>query len=169
MRKFAMGGAVALLALASSGCATIVAKSTQKVQVSSEPAGATVTITNRAGNVVHTGTTPLTATLRKGAGYFKKEAYLLRFTKDGYQPQDLELHGEMSGWYIGNILFGGLIGMVAVDPNTGAMWRLVPKAPSVTLAPLKAARPVEQGGPMLISLDEVPAHVLEQSTLSAIN
>ena len=30
----------------------------------------------------------------------------------------------MDGWYIGNILFGGLIGMLIVDPATGAMYNL---------------------------------------------
>jgi hypothetical protein len=30
----------------------------------------------------------------------------------------------MDGWYIGNILFGGLIGILIVDPLTGAMWKL---------------------------------------------
>jgi hypothetical protein len=169
MRKFAMGAVVALLAIASTGCATIVAKSTQKVQVNSEPAGAQVTITNRAGNVVHTGTTPLTAVLRKGAGYFKKESYLLRFSKDGYQPQDLQLHGEMSGWYIGNLLFGGLIGMVAVDPNTGAMWRLAPKSASVTLTPLKPSAAVVPRGPGVVSIHDLPDDVLDQFTLIALN
>ncbi|QYM78788.1 hypothetical protein K0B96_16015 [Horticoccus luteus] len=33
---------------------------------------------------------------------------------------------EMSGWYWGNILFGGLIGMIVVDPITGSMWNLSP-------------------------------------------
>jgi hypothetical protein len=30
----------------------------------------------------------------------------------------------MDGWYIGNILFGGVIGFLIVDPATGAMWKL---------------------------------------------
>lgn len=38
----------------------------------------------------------------------------------------------MDGWYWGNILFGGLIGMLAVDPATGAMYKL-PKATSAGL------------------------------------
>ncbi len=28
----------------------------------------------------------------------------------------------MNGWYAGNIVFGGLIGILIVDPATGAMW-----------------------------------------------
>lgn len=30
----------------------------------------------------------------------------------------------MDGWYVGNIIFGGLIGLLLVDPITGAMWKL---------------------------------------------
>jgi len=30
----------------------------------------------------------------------------------------------LSGWYWGNILFGGLIGVLIVDPITGKMWKL---------------------------------------------
>ena len=32
----------------------------------------------------------------------------------------------MSGWYWGNLVLGGLIGMLAVDPATGAMWNIAP-------------------------------------------
>lgn len=31
-------------------------------------------------------------------------------------------HPTVSGWYIGNILFGGLIGMIGVDLATGGMY-----------------------------------------------
>ncbi len=34
------------------------------------------------------------------------------------------LSAGLDGWYIGNILFGGLIGMLIVDPATAAMWKL---------------------------------------------
>lgn len=30
----------------------------------------------------------------------------------------------MDGWYMGNLLFGGFIGFLIVDPATGAMWKL---------------------------------------------
>jgi len=31
---------------------------------------------------------------------------------------------SLNGWYFGNIIFGGLIGLLIVDPATGAMYRL---------------------------------------------
>ena len=30
----------------------------------------------------------------------------------------------LNGWYFGNILIGGLVGMLIVDPLTGAMYRM---------------------------------------------
>jgi hypothetical protein len=44
----------------------------------------------------------------------------------------------MSGWYIGNILVGGLIGMLAVDPVTGGMY-VFPDQVSAALDAAKAA------------------------------
>ncbi len=45
----------------------------------------------------------------------------------GYKVTEVELTPKMSGWYWGNLLFGGLIGMLAVDPATGAMWNIAPE------------------------------------------
>ncbi len=38
------------------------------------------------------------------------------------------LEATLDGWYIGNIIFGGLIGFLIVDPLTGAMWKLPEQA-----------------------------------------
>src|SRR5882672_4922863 len=143
--------AAAALALATSGCATIVARSSQKVTVGSTPVGALVTITNRAGTVVKTGTTPLQVSLRKGAGYFKAENYTLHFAKDGFAPQEMKLTPVVSGWYFGNILIGGLIGMLAVDPSTGAMYRLEPKIVDAALVALKVSQVLESGDLVVVS------------------
>ena len=37
-------------------------------------------------------------------------------------PTEKVLETRMNGWYLGNIIFGGLIGALIVDPATGAMW-----------------------------------------------
>jgi hypothetical protein len=105
-----------------SGCASIFNGKTQAVIVNSVPDGATASVTNRAGEKVHTGATPVTLTLNRGAGYFKSETYTITLTKEGFAAKELTLTSSVSGWYIGNILFGGLIGMLAVDPVTGAMY-----------------------------------------------
>jgi hypothetical protein len=73
---------------------------------------------------VHNGSTPNTVTLPSGRGYFKGEAYTITFKKEGYAEASTILDTSMSGWYWGNILIGGLIGMLVVDPLTGAMYKL---------------------------------------------
>ncbi|MHC8411033.1 peptidase associated/transthyretin-like domain-containing protein [Pseudomonas sp. Hz4] len=110
--------------LLTSGCASIVGDSKYPVNVSSTPSGANFTITNKAGVIVHNGSTPNTVTLPSGRGYFKGEAYTITFKKEGYADANATLETSMSGWYWGNIVFGGLIGMLVVDPLTGAMYKL---------------------------------------------
>jgi hypothetical protein len=43
--------------------------------------------------------------------------------------------------HVGNVLMGGLIGFIAVDPATGAVYRLDPKELDVMLVPLMGALP----------------------------
>ena len=119
MKSFVAASAVVF---ALSGCASIFNGKTQSVVLTSVPPGATAAVTNRAGESVHTGITPVTLTLNRGAGYFKAETYTVTLTKEGYAPRQLTISSSVSGWYFGNILFGGLIGMLAVDPVTGAMY-----------------------------------------------
>lgn len=120
--------------LALSGCATIFnGGGTQPVTFRSIPDSASISVTNRAGINVHTGTTPVTLTLNRGAGYFKPENYAVRIEKAGYQPRELSIDVTLSGWYIANILIGGAIGMLVVDPLTGAMYSLTPEAVDAAL------------------------------------
>jgi|SoiMethySBSTD1v2_1073268.scaffolds.fasta_scaffold1769816_1 hypothetical protein len=168
MKRIMVSVVMALLAAATSGCATIVAKSSQEITVTSAPPGAAVTVTNRAGLVVHSGNTPLTVTLRKGAGYFKPASYTLRFTKDGFEPSEMHLKGTVSGWYFGNIVFGGLIGMVAVDPATGAMYKLRPDTVEAALQAVKITQ-IEPGSMTVVSAEDLPAEILAQSTKIATN
>ncbi|HCA7379988.1 TPA: hypothetical protein MX316_006554, partial [Pseudomonas aeruginosa] len=44
--------------------------------------------------------------------------------KPGHADTVVNLKSGVSGWYWGNILIGGLIGMLIVDPATGAMYSL---------------------------------------------
>lgn len=106
------------------GCASIVGESRYPVAVSSAPPGAAFEITDKNGKVVHTGNTPSTVELKSGEGYFSGQTYKLHFKKEGYPDKSIELDSSLSGWYWGNILIGGLIGMLIVDPLTGAMYKL---------------------------------------------
>ncbi|OEF48529.1 hypothetical protein A1OW_15455 [Enterovibrio norvegicus] len=107
-----------------SGCSTIVSESSYPVSISSSPSQADFVLVNRDGQQVHTGTTPDTVTLNASSGFFKGETYQLILNKDGYEEKTIEIESTVDGWYFGNILFGGLIGMLIVDPATGAMFKL---------------------------------------------
>ncbi|GGA97563.1 hypothetical protein [Puia dinghuensis] len=115
-------------------CASIVSKSNWPVHVASDPAGATVMITNRHGVQVYKGTTPVMLTLKSGAGFFKKESYTVHFEFAGYASQDIPLECKVNGWYWGNLLIGGLLGFLVIDPATGAMYKLETPAVDARLA-----------------------------------
>ncbi|MCI0590309.1 MAG: hypothetical protein L0Y67_01665, partial [Gammaproteobacteria bacterium] len=65
-------------------------------------------------------TTPGELILKRGEG-----PYRVTFKLDGYEPYSVMLTTESNGWYWGNLLLGGMIGM-AVDSSTGAAYRLSP-------------------------------------------
>jgi hypothetical protein len=44
---------------------------------------------------------------------------------EGYYPYEMKIKREMDGWFLGNLLFGGLIGII-VDASNGAMYKLTP-------------------------------------------
>ena len=143
-----------------SGCASIVSDSEYPVTFSSAPEGASFTVQNRAGQTIHSGTTPATVTLKSGAGYFNGETYAIAFHKDGFADQKVELNTSVNGWYWGNIVFGGLIGMLAVDPATGAMYRL-PETAQATLPPVAAAAGTASGL-QIVAFDQVPESIRNQ-------
>jgi len=154
--------ACAVAALLTTGCATIVSKSTQTMTLTSVPDGATVRITNKSGVAVNSSSTPSTVTLKKGRGYFKPETYTLSFSKEGYKPVDITVRGSVNGWYFGNVIFGGLIGLLAVDPATGAMYTLQPKEVAATLDSLKVARDGREQTLTVLLVEEVPREYVGQ-------
>ena len=106
------------------GCSSIISKSEYSVAINSNPSGANFEIVNRAGQKVQSGVTPNSVVLKSSSGYFKGEIYTINIVKDGFIDKAYTMQSTMDGWYIGNILFGGLIGMLIVDPATGAMYNL---------------------------------------------
>ncbi len=113
--------------LGTSACATIIDGKTQAMTIQSVPPQAQIVISNRAGTEIHNGVTPATVPLKRGAGYFSSEKYSIAISKNGFQPVTVPLEGVVSGWYAGNIVLGGLIGLLSVDPITGAMYQLRPE------------------------------------------
>jgi hypothetical protein len=110
-----------------SGCATIVNGTTQKVAFTSEPPGATVTVDG-----VPIGNTPTSIDLKRDS------VHSVTFEKDGYVASEHTVIQGASWWFAGNILLGGIIGMM-VDSSTGAMYNLTPDSVSPVL--IAAAKP----------------------------
>jgi len=76
----------------------------------------------------------MTVSLEPKRGYFKGQSYTVRIELEGYRSDEIVLQSKLSGWYLGNVIFGGLIGMLIVDPLTGAMWNIAPEKIDRTLS-----------------------------------
>ena len=107
-----------------SGCASIVSPSRYLVRVNSEPRGAEVVITDHRGTEVYRGKSLAQVNLKSAGGFFRAARYQVQISATGYQPQTVPVLFKLNNWYFGNIVFGGIIGMLIVDPATGAMWRI---------------------------------------------
>lgn len=143
------------------GCASFVSRSDWPVAIKSAPGGALFTITNKKGEKVHTGTTPSTVYLAGGAGFFDGETYTLHFTKNGFQEKTATLDTSLSPWYWGNLVFGGPIGFLVVDPATGAMFRL-PETFSADLTAQVSSKAPSSTELKIISLNDVPQELRSQ-------
>ena len=52
---------------------------------------------------------------------------IVALTYKGTETRKINVECKLNGWYFGNLIIGGLIGMLIVDPATGAMYRLESK------------------------------------------
>ncbi len=128
-----------------SGCATIVSKSSYPVYLRTDPPGANIKITDKKGHVVYQGKSPTTVRLKSGAGYFSKAQYQVKLSSPGFDEKIVTIDFKLNGWYFGNLVIGGAIGMLFIDPITGAMWKIQDPVVDETLdrtANLSARAPV---------------------------
>lgn len=101
--------------LSTGGCGTIMTGKYQSVPVTSEPQGAKVRADT--GEIIMT------------PGKFhllRNESHILVAEYPGYGPQEVRLHNKAQGWVWGNILLGGIIGLI-IDCVSGSSDELVPK------------------------------------------
>jgi hypothetical protein len=128
---------IAAACVLASGCATIVNGSTQRVEIASDPPGATAKVDG-----IPIGTTPTSIDLKRG------DPHSVTIQKDGYVTDEESIEQGTSGWIAGNILFGGLIGLI-VDYSTGAAHTLKPVSPVLMASahPRTGAVPVAESAP----------------------
>jgi hypothetical protein len=147
------------------GCATIVGDKTQTIPIASTPAGAHISIKDEAGAEVFKGETPTTVTLDKHNGhYFGGKSFTVVLSKEGFKDQTIAIDSHPNGWYIGgNLVFGGLIGYLAVDPFNGGMYTLSPDTVAATLEAGKTAHNnTSKEGIQVVMLADVPANLRDK-------
>ena len=107
-------------------CASILSKSEYPVVVSSQPSHVKFSVERiNDGKKIFDGETPTTVVLPAGNGFFQGSHYKITFyDQNGKVIKSVNLNPNLDPWYVGNILFGGVIGLLIVDPLTGAMWKL---------------------------------------------
>jgi len=117
MKRFAF--AALALAILLAGCATIISGTKQDVSINSNPDGADIQIKTGGGLTVFSGSTPANCKLPRNKEY----TVVVRMV--GYKDQELYINREFNAWFVGNLLCGGIVGIV-IDAVDGAMWNLDP-------------------------------------------
>lgn len=130
IRSTACASMLALIGLLG-GCASIMHGSRQNVAFDSTPAGASVIVDG-----TKVGTTPICTDLDRGSEHD------VTIELPGYTPQKIHLSRGVDGWFFGNLLLGGVIGLV-VDASNGAMYKLDKDRVSVTLVKGTGVGPVD--------------------------
>lgn len=110
MRKFLIG----MLVMSQFGCATIIKGDKQSIGISSNPSGARV---QYSGGIA---ITPSALNLETD------QNYTLTLKKEGCEEASAVITKKPSGWLWGNIVLGGIIGLI-VDFATGAAYKLSPE------------------------------------------
>jgi hypothetical protein len=116
------------LVLLTTGCATLTKGTQQTITVATDPPGAACTMSRDAKAVAVVNPTPGSMPIEKGAGTIS-----ILCKKQGYQDAAGVLASEFQAMTFGNILFGGVVGIV-VDAASGAMHRY-PDRVTITLIP----------------------------------
>ncbi len=105
------------------GCATIVTGTSSDVSFQSDPSEAEIEI-----NGQDRGETPTTISLDSD------RAYTVELSLEGYEDETIQLKKSTSGWLAGNIVLGGIPGLI-IDAATGGMYVLKPENANATLDP----------------------------------
>ncbi|OAV45924.1 hypothetical protein [Lewinella sp. 4G2] len=140
--------------LLATGCASIVSKSNYPFTVNATPKTAKITIKDDNMQTIFTGSSPATVDLKAGNGFFKKASYTLVVTAPGYEEMMAPINFKVDGWYFGNILFGGFVGLLIVDPLTGAMFKIEREYMQVNLQP--DGKPMGKAELKIMDINDIP-------------
>lgn len=124
MRRMFRSVLAAALVINASGCATVVKGSHQEIGITSNPGGAYVKVDG-----IDKGTTPMVIKMKRS------KAHTVQVDKPGYHRFEAAIATRNSGWIWGNVLIGGLIGLI-VDLISGASHNLDPDNIHAELTPV---------------------------------
>jgi len=130
---------VALIGLG--GCATVVKGTTQEIAVNTTPAGGSCDVSQKGKVVAQTGKHSKVKVDRSGNSLSvscKKEP-------EHPQPRTVEISSKFNGATVGNVLLGGLVGIV-VDASTGANYSY-PEEVMVDLTSADSSLPLTSSAP----------------------
>lgn len=138
MRRQAQFVLMAISFVVLAACATIMHGTRQSVGITSTPSAATVS-----DNGQLLGKTPMVAELTR------KADHRIRIELENFEPYEMVLTRHVSGWIFGNLLLGGLIGIV-IDAADGAIYKLKPEAVAANL--VKVSQHSEHNTSLVISV-----------------
>jgi hypothetical protein len=128
---------IGALALSCAGCASATRGWNEQITVSSTPSGATATV--KAGDTPTVCVTPCAIQVKRS------DDVAITFAKEGYEPEVITLTKELqtggAAGFAGNILLGGVVGMV-VDGASNAAYDHKPNPVIVVLKPEQPPAPV---------------------------
>lgn len=124
---------ILVLAMVSSGCATILDGSSQPVNIDTSPHGARIYV-----NGIEVGTTPLSMLMKRS------KSTMILAKKNGYEDQQLALQTKINNTFWVNILTGGPFGSTT-DYASDAMVEYSPNMYHITLNPIPLLQSNEGG------------------------
>lgn len=145
-----------IISMVLSNCATIVSKTSYPVSIDCKPEGTIVSITDKKGKEIFKGATPTALRLKSGAGFFSRAEYQVRLSARGYDEKVIPVTFKLNGWYFGNLVFGGFIGMLIIDPASGAMWRIDKESQEIYQTLTKSTTSITEPTLKIINLNDVP-------------
>lgn len=113
--------------LSLTGCSTVVNGKRQALIINSNPPGAEFAVDGVSG------VTPGTVQVERA-----RANHTVAISKPGYQPTEVTVGRKLSPWVAGNVLVGGLIGLV-VDFGTGGAYALQFDQVQANLEPVQTA------------------------------
>lgn len=138
MKNLLIRSLTLFIAMSIAGCATIMGQGKpETLNVRSTPERAKVIITDETGTKIFEGQTPTSLSLEKKKEFFRGKKYDVQIISLNGEEKTITVNTKVGGWYFGNLLLGGLIGLLIVDPATGGMWVLDTNDIDVTFNTLK--------------------------------